>query len=355
MRIPNAVLLFLTTCLSLPARGQDPRVAPTPAELTEQTTALLELQTLSGQVESQQQRITQLENELAQASAEKQKIRDALQHQQDSLRASLREMRLTTIISWAHSTSSLQTGLRSAKAVGEVGNITLIYRPNESSWWQNALDYGGQVLAVTGMGLAAASGNDGDQQRSLTVAASGLLLRYGTGALRSLTRNQSAESERLRLLIERTTMHRQFASEVQALNTSIDSILNLLSELGSRADSAIDTGNYAQFRVNPSLVRDYRVLIESYTVLVSQFQHAHSLATQLMKNATWSQEIQTNLAGVQLRTQEAIAAWRRQIIVSQGILENLETLARLDQTCDLGSVNPSCNTSGQSNNSRPGG
>lgn len=340
--VVGSTLITMLAMSAVRTPAQDTlRVVPSPAEIQEQTQRSAELDSLRADFLRQQERMRVLEQQLASlqgsATIERQRLAAEQQNAARAAAAQERDLRIATISGWANSVRSLRTGLRTAAGISEVGNLTLVYRPSDAKSISGILDLLGKAVTVGG---AAIAGTDGERRGSgITVAAAGLGLSY----LVEVGRNYFGSSNpRVRLYVERAAMHKTFATEVEALKISLSSVVPLVDTLSVTADSLVTANTsapsrYASFQVRNQLVSDYRRLIESYSILVSQLQHTNSLATRLLqeklpdgKPMNWSAEIRQNLQQTQDQTAEAIRAWRREIIVSEGLLENLQSLAAID-------------------------
>lgn len=356
-RARRAACIFAAIATSFVAStsdAQDAAVAPTPAEASAQAKKVVELQATATKYDKTEDEVTALKSRISlleQQVVQSQAIRDELDKLRKEAEQKKKEqkeqesvLRTNTIPEWAGSVKGLSDGLAAAEGIGAVGEIVLIYRPGSSAPWANAIDYIGRGVAGLGGVVALGAGNQEDQTNALR-AASGGVAAYFLGTILRKATTRGGDS--LKVFVERVSMHKTFASDVLALNQSVGEVIKAVEPLAKAAKTLLDIQpadpryacKYKAFRVADQQVGAYRSAIESYGVLISQLSQTNRTATNLLQQ-TWTSGVQTDLQRITNKTESAIKRWREQVILSEGLLNNMSRLAVID--AQPGAQLPAC-------------
>ncbi len=323
-----------------PAPSAATSLTPTPSEIATQVRGRAALEAEAGAAERLTQENEKLRREIEDlrksTAAQTEETRKKLQDLEAEKRRTEQEvgqrilaLRRATLPAWSGSLSGLQAGLAAAKGIGSVG-VSLTFTESGPPTWAKWVDYAGRLLAGGG-GLAAAFANEqGSRDDALQLAAGGVATYFIGNYIGE--RLKAKSSDELRIFVERVSMHRNFTSDLHALQASVAGVYTEVEPLEAKVHDlllAFDDCAYATFKVEPRDVEKYRAVLDAYEALITDFAHTNRTATELLsdKEREWTAPIARDLTAIKDSTDTAIKKWREQVLLTERIVDNLQLIA----------------------------
>jgi len=279
----------------------------------------------------EQKRATEaMKEQIAQLQAERERLEADQERAAAEERQAIRDLQLTTLTAVANRADGLSDGLRAAQAIGQVTQLTMLFKPGQAPGWTNWLDRAGRLLGGGAGLVAAGSSSDTGRENATRAAVGGVALYLAGNYLKERFQPQNKSLSELREYVQRVSMHKNFATYVAAFNKELLGVTTALQPVQDATQPLLggDTCALLRFRVNSEFISKYRTAVDSYGGIITVLTDLNRLSTQMKTDGGWEAPVAADIERVAASSAEAIRYWRKGVLTSTSQIQNLERLVK---------------------------
>jgi len=240
-------------------------------------------------------------------------------------------LKTQTITEWANSADVWYVGLQFGQTLYSIHANTVIFPENKNSVINSTFSIAGQIAALVGTGLLTyqSSNNEKINYSGPTFMGVGFSTYFITTIVKNFKKDDKKQNM-IREYVERVAQHKIFNSELSALNDGVTSVRATMADYIDTVIKLRNTQKYSDFELNNEVISKYRNTVESYSTIISLLSRTNSLSSQLLKEE-WNDTTKARLENIYDKTKDAIVNWRREIIIAERLLTNMEKVVEAEK------------------------